>query len=56
MALWQKLHVYKAVTGLLSTKESSLTPRRYSKTQSSQQNTECKKIKSVWFRKLKKEG
>lgn len=25
-ALWQKLHVYKAVTGLFSTEESSLTP------------------------------
>lgn len=39
MALWQKLHVYKAVTGLLSSKESSLTPHRHSKAQGKHKQT-----------------
>ena len=51
------MHVYEAVTGLLSTKQSSLTPRSHSKTQGKhKQDTECTRIRSIWFRKLKRDG
>lgn len=58
MALWQKLYTYKAVTGLLSTKESSLTPHRYSKTEQARAANRTQNVQksSIWFRKLKKKG
>lgn len=47
MALWQKLHVYRSVTGLLSTKESSLTPHRYSKPEQTQAANRAQNVQNT---------